>query len=271
MGQNPTKRMPLFVKPIRKLGVRDIATAMRNHYEGTPMDMRTDIGAGAYARPYRWRPMTWELDSVKYIHERAVATQQTGFWFIAESRMAAPKLGGVLWFAVDDAATSCLTPIFSCATSVPECFRQGNGDMLTYSPTSAFWLFNRVTNFAYSRYDAMSADILRIQQTFETEMLNNVNNVYIALNTRHNAPLPQIIDTLTHLTNHYAQDMMQRWQQLDQYLLVKYIDGNIKKEQNGKFVRTKDGIAPSPMQPHLPEKIKRAIVEDHGDVIISVE
>ena len=271
MGHNLENRMPLYVKPSRRLGVSDIAAAMRNHYEGTPMDMRRDIGAGAYARPYRWRPMTWEVDSVKYIHERAVATQQTGFWFVAESRMAAPKLGGVLWFGVDDAATSCLTPVFSCAKAVPECFREGNGDMLTYSPTSAFWLFNRVTNFAYSRYDAMSADILRVQKDFETEMTKNVNNVYDMLKKGGASALPAQTDTLTRLTSLYASQMMQRWQELDRYLLVKYIDGNIKKEKGSKFERTPAGICPAPLQPHLPEHIRRAIANDHGEVIMGGE
>jgi dipeptidase len=267
MGHNLSERMPLYIKPNRKLDVADIAAAMRNHYEGTPMDMRLDIGAGAYGCPYRWRPMTWDLDSVKYIHERAVATQQTGFWFVAQCRMAAPGLGGVLWFGVDDAATSCLTPVFSAATAVPQCLRAGNGDLLTYSPTAAFWLFNRVTNFAYSRYDAMSADIIKVQKSFEDEMLNNVNHVYDMLNKNKDLPKAQLTDSLTRYTALYAQDMFQRWQALDQYLLVKYIDGNIKKEHDGKFERTPQGIAPAPLQPHLPELIRRAIVDDNGDIL----
>ncbi|GHS87301.1 peptidase C69 [Bacteroidia bacterium] len=270
MGRNLTHRMPLYIKPNRKLGVRDIAAAMRDHYEGTPMDMRTDIGAGAYGRPYRWRPMTWELDSVKYLHERAAATQQTGFWFVAESRLLASQLGGILWFGVDDAATSCLTPIFGCSTDVPNCFRQGNGDMLTYSPTSAFWLFNRVTNFAYSRYDAMSADILKVQKDFEEESYRIVDNILLQMKDiemEKAAKQDLLTKVLTEFSITRADKLFKRWQELDNYLLVKYIDGNIKKEKDGTFERTPDGICPSPLQPHLPEKIRRAIVNDNGEIL----
>ncbi|MDR0711951.1 MAG: C69 family dipeptidase [Prevotellaceae bacterium] len=263
MGHNLKHRMPLYVKPNRSLGVEDIAAAMRDHYEGTPMDMRTDIGAGAYACPYRWRPMTWTLDSVSYIHERATATQQTGFWFVAESR--APRTGGILWFGVDDAATSCLTPIFSCSTSVPECFAVGNGDMLTYSPTSAFWLFNRVTNFAYSRYNAMSADIIKVQRELEEESARIVDK---AIQQVQDISDPNMqVAMLTELSVNRAEKLMERWQQLDGYLMVKYIDGNIKKEKNDAFERTPYGACPMPSQPQLPEKFRRAIVNDNGETL----
>ncbi|MDR3189446.1 MAG: C69 family dipeptidase [Prevotellaceae bacterium] len=263
MGHNLKHRMPLYVKPNRSLGVEDIAAAMRDHYEGTPMDMRKDVGAGAYACPYRWRPMTWELDSVGYVHERATATQQTGFWFVAESR--APRTGGILWFGVDDAATSCLTPIFSCSTSVPRCFAVGNGDMLTYSPTAAFWLFNRVTNFAYSRYDAMSADILKVQREFEEESLRMVDKAIQQIQDISPSELQAAM--LTDWSINRAEELMKRWQQLDAYLLVKYIDGNIKKEKDGAFERTPHDACPSPLQPQLPEKFRRAIVNDNGETL----
>jgi dipeptidase len=266
--------MPLYTKPERKLGVADIAAAMRDHYENTPMDMRTDIGAGAYARPYRWRPMTWELDSVKYLHERATATQQTGFWFVAECRLIAPQLGGILWFGVDDAATSVLTPIFSCITSVPECFRQGNGDMLTYSPTSAFWLFNRVSNFAYSRYDAMSKDIVEAQQVFEEKAMTQVNETIATIqrellqSSADKKVSPSALAALlTEYSTARAQELFSHWQQLDNYLLVKYIDGNIKRETDGTFERTPYGGCPAPLQSHLPEKVRRAIVNDNGETL----
>jgi dipeptidase len=265
MGHNLQHRMPLYVKPTRKLGVADVAVAMRNHYEGTLMDMRTDIGAGPYSCPYRWRPMTWKLDSVSYVHERATATQQTGFWFVADCRLAAPQLGGVLWFAVDDAATSCLTPVFGCATDVPSCLRVGNGDMLTYSPTSAFWLFNRVTNFAYSRYDAMSADIAKVQQEFEGESYALVDRTIAQISAI--APLAEQVKMLTDFSVSRGEKLFSRWQNLDQYLLVKYIDGNIKRERGSAFERTPYNNCPSPQQPQLPEKFRRIIVEDNGKVL----
>ncbi|MCF0176733.1 MAG: C69 family dipeptidase, partial [Bacteroidales bacterium] len=154
LGHDRSKRFPLFVKPSRKLGVKDVADAMRDHFEGTPMDMTQDIGAGGNALPYRWRPMSFTSGGNSYCNERAIATQQTGFWLVGQSRKELPDaVGGLLWFGTDDSATSYLTPIYTCTSEVPECFREGNGDLLTYSPTSAFWMCNRVANACYKMYN----------------------------------------------------------------------------------------------------------------------
>ena len=134
MGKNLEKDLPLYVYPRRKIGVKDVADVMRDHFEGSPMDMTQDIGAGGNALPYRWRPMEWEFDGKTYVNERAIATQQTGFWMVGQARDYVPDVvGGILWFGTDDAATSYLTPIYTATTAVPECFRQGNGDLLHYS------------------------------------------------------------------------------------------------------------------------------------------
>ena len=150
MGYELDSEMPLWIRPQRKISVKDVADAMRDHFEGTPMDMTTDIGAGGNACPYRWRPMNFEWDGVRYVNERAIATQQTGFWFVAQARGYLPReVGALLWFGCDDAATSYLTPIYVSSKEVPECLEVGNGDMLHYSPTSTFWLCNRVANACY--------------------------------------------------------------------------------------------------------------------------
>ncbi|MDR1226761.1 MAG: C69 family dipeptidase [Prevotellaceae bacterium] len=268
MGHNLTNRIPLYIKPNRQLSALDIAGFMRNHYEGTPMDMTKDFGAGAFACPYRWRPMTWKLDSVDYLHERAIATQQTGFWFVAEARAGLPSpIAGVLWFGVDDAATSCLTPIYGSSTVVPECFRVGNGDMLTYSPTAAFWTFNRVTNFAYLRYNAISADIIKVQQDQEQQAQKDLFNADEVILNLYKSEPSKVQDYINNFSVKTAEQMHARWQDLDKYLLVKFIDGNIKKEDASGFTRTPYGNAPSPIQPELPEKYRRAIVQDNGEVL----
>ncbi|MBQ5914971.1 MAG: C69 family dipeptidase, partial [Alistipes sp.] len=143
MGYNKDNRMPLWVKPSKKISPKQVFDGMRDHYEGTKMDMTKDLGAGGHGLPYRWRPMSWKVDDKTYVNERAIATQQTGFWVVGQAR---PGKTGILWFGVDDAATSCLTPIYCNTTKAPECMAEGNGSMLEYTPTSAFWLFNRVTN-----------------------------------------------------------------------------------------------------------------------------
>ena len=147
-GHDLSTRMPLWIKPDRKITNLDMMSFMRDHLEGTPLDMRKDVGAGPFHLPYRWRPLDWSVGddtSNIYCNERATATQQTGFSFVAEARSWLPDpIGGILWFGVDDAATTCYTPMYCGMTRVPESYAVGNGDLLTYSSTSAFWAFNFV-------------------------------------------------------------------------------------------------------------------------------
>lgn len=278
MGHNKENRMPLWVKPRAKVSPKTVFDCMRDHYEGTPMDMTTDIGAGGHNCPYRWRPMEFEVDGVKYVNERATATQQTGFWFVAQARPGVTDDMGILWFGVDDAATSCLTPIFCSAQEVPECFREGNGSMLEYSPTSAFWLFNRTTNFAYMRYDMIAADIRKVADKWENEMLENVQQV----NARVGRMSPAARrNYLTQLSVETAQQLFDRWQKLNGYLLVKYVDGNVKSEHGDvlSFLDGEGGPAhfvdngngkqiPDKIQfPGYNEKWKRAVAADNGETL----
>ena len=282
MGHNKNNRMPLWVKPRAKVSPKTLFDCMRDHYEGTPMDMTADLGAGGHNCPYRWRPMEFEVDGVKYVNERATATQQTGFWFVAQARPGVTDDMGILWFGVDDAATSCLTPIFCSAQEVPECFREGNGSMLEYSPTSAFWLFNRTTNFAYMRYDMISADIRKVADKWENDMLRNVQ----ALNAKVGKMSPGARrGYLTELSVSTAQQLFDRWQKLNGYLLVKYMDGNVKSEHGdvlsfldgdggpAHFVDNGNGKQiPGKIQfPGYNEKWKRAVAADNGEVLKAVK
>ena len=278
MGHNKENRMPLWVMPRTKVSPKTLFDCMRDHYEGTPMDMTADIGAGGHNCPYRWRPMEFEVDGVSYVNERATATQQTGFWFVAQARPDVTRDMGVLWFGVDDAATSCLTPIFCSAQEVPECFREGNGSMLEYSPTSAFWLFNRTTNFAYMRYDMISADIRKVTDKWENDMLANVRNIDARVGRMSPAARRSY---LTQLSVETAQELFDRWQKLNSYLLVKYMDGNVKSEHGdvltfldgeggpAHFVDNGNGRQiPGKIQfPGYNEKWKRAVAADNGETL----
>lgn len=276
MGYNAANRMPLWVKPAAKISPKQVFDAMRDHFEGTPMDMTKDLGAGGHGLPYRWRPMSFEVDGKEYINERATATQQTGFWMVGQAR---PGKTGILWFGVDDAATSCLTPIYCNTTEVPECFAEGNGSMLEYSPTSAFWLFNRVTNFAYLRYDMMSADIRKVVDFWERSMLEAVAGVDWTVEGM--SPKQQR-KHLTQFSVNTAQVMFENWTRLDKYLLIKYMDGNVKSEHDDvlRYVIGEGGDAshfvdngngrdiPGDIQfPGYNDKWKRAVVEDNGEVL----
>ena len=264
MGHNPANRLPLWVKPTHKLSPKQVFDAMRDHYEGTPLDMTTDIGAGGHALPYRWRPMNFEVDGKTYVNERAIATQQTGFWMVGQARQDKTS---ILWFGTDDAATSPLTPIYVNTTEAPECLREGNGTMLKYSDTSMFWITNRVTQFAYLRYDLIGKKVREFIDEWENKAFDLVEHIDIALANTPSAKKKAKI--ATEFSTSTAQSLFDIWVNLDKYLMVKYIDGNVKGEDENGFMDNGNGkdIPGEIEQPGYSEKWKRAVAADHGKTL----
>ena len=300
MGHNPANNMPLWIKPAGKVSVKDVADVMRDHYEGTPMDMTQDIGAGGNALPYRWRPMGFTYDGKEYTNERAIATQQTAFWFVGQSRGNYPDvLGGIIWFGTDDAATSYATPIYTNSEIVPECFREGNGDMLTYSSTSSFWLNNRVANACYKMYNYMAPFVREHIDRFENsqisegvpqtdakalELYNDIAEKEMKKQSKKNPGYDPMTDTgdaflqvkqyLTSYSVSTADAIFSAWKKMEETLLVKFIDGNVKAQnEDGTFVHSpeSEGIPDGLTQPGYTEYWKEAVAHFHGDVVKKVE
>ena len=271
-GENPANKMPLYIKPEGKVTVKALADVMRDHYEGTPFDFSEDMGAGVSRLPYRWRPMSFELDGKEYMFERSIATQQTGFWYLGQARSWLPDVvGGLLWFGVDDAATSALTPIYTNITAVPECFREGNGSMIEYSPTSAFWLFNRVAQYAYLFYDRVQPEVRAAIDRYESENVELVKEYDArALKMVENGNENQAKRMLTEWCQHRSQYLFDTWTDMSNYLLVKFMDGNVKRQnEDGSFQDNGSGkpIPASPLHPKFRERWLRGVVKDHGDVM----
>ncbi len=255
--------MPLWVKPDRKVSVNDMKWAMRDHFEGTPMDMTKDIGAGPFAVPYRWRPMTFKVDGVEYLNERAIATQQTGFSLVAQMNAANPDpMKGILWFGVDDTNTCVYIPVYSSMTRVPHEFEHGNGDMLTLSWDAAFWVNNYVANQAYNRYSQMIPDIRRVQQAEEARLEAEVDSLRGVVSTLGAA---EARDALQAHTEMASARCLKNYRNLGDYLLVKYLDGNIKREKDGEFERTPEGMCVSPIFGGYDERYYRSIADETGD------
>ena len=265
MGHNKENRMPLWVKPRAKVSPKLLMDCMRDHYEGTKMDMTTDIGAGAEGCPYRWRPMYFEVDGVEYCNERATATQQTGFWLVGQAR---PGKVGILWFGTDDAATSPLTPIYVTSTEVPECLREGNGSMLKYSDTSMFWITNRIAQFAYLRYNIVGKHVRSVVDAWENAKIKEVEQVDIALANLANKE-KKARKLATDYTLQCADNLFNTWVELDKYLMVKYIDGNVKGEDENGFIDNGNGkdIPGKIEQPGYSEAWKRAVAKDKGEIL----
>lgn len=260
-------RMPLWIKPDKKITVHDVMNNMRNHLEGTELDMSKDIGAGPFGVPYRWRPLTWEVDSMTYCNERATATQQTGFSFVSQMRSWLPnEIGGIFWFGVDDVASSVYTPIYCSSTRVPESFKVGNGDMMTYSQTAAFWVFNEVSNLAYTRYNSIHPEIATKQQQIEQNYITYSPAIDMAASELYKTDKKLAIEFLTEYSVNSANKLVKDWRSFYEYLFVKYMDGNVKEKRevpaNYKYV------TPKLEQPGYNEQWKKSVVEDTKEKLL---
>jgi len=259
MGYNLKNRMPLYIKPDRKLSVLDVIALNRDYYQNTKMDMTKDMGAGPFGCIVRWRPLTWKVDGVEYFNERAISTQQTGFAFVAQARSWLPNpIGGIFWFSVDDTYSNCYTPIYCGTTKVPESYAVGNGDIMTFSETSAFWTFNQVSNFAYTRYNVIIKDIQAVQSELENSYFNNVNNIDKQALELYKKDPKAGIDFITEYSVKTGNATVARWKKLYQDLFVKYMDGNIKTKVPGQR-------NPKVEQPGYGEDWYRKIVKETGD------
>lgn len=259
--------MPLFVKPNRKLSVQDVKNAMRDHYEGTPLDISKDFGAGPYHTPYRLSPLDFEVNGQKYFHERPISTQQSGFVFVAQMRADMPDaVGGVLWFATDDANMTVFTPVYCCTNKVPTCYTRVDGaDYITFSWNSSFWVFNWIANMVYPRYDLMIGDV-RSAQTELENIFNmaqeGVESVAVKLLEKDPEAAKEFLTNYTNLT---AQSTLDAWKRLGEFLIVKYNDGVVKRVKDGKFERNSIGQPAGVLRPGYPKEFLEEYVKQTGD------
>jgi len=265
-GENgyATNRMPLWIKPNRKISQIDIFNFMGDHLEGTELDMTKDIGAGPFEKPYRWRPLTWEVDGVAYCNERATATQQTGFSFVAQLRNWLPDfIGAINWFAVDDAATTVYVPMFASITKIPKPYKQGNGSLMNFTMESAFWVFNMVSNFAYTRYNVMYPEIEVVQSELHKKFVEEVNQLDKKMTEMYKSDPAKVQKMVNDYSNEAAVYTHKKWTELYAHLFTKYMDGNVKTP-----TEVPEGYkyyAPELKQPGYGEDWYKKIVDETGD------
>lgn len=259
-----TNRMPLWVKPAEKVDVYTVMENMRNHLEGTELDMSKDMGAGAFGNPYRWRPLTWEVDGETYCNERATATQQTGFSFVAQLRSWMPDpVGGINWFSVDDAATTVYVPMYCGITEIPQSFEQGFGGLMDFNYDAAFWIFNLVSNYTYTRYNLIYPEVRQVQQALEKKFIAQTEKMQDQLKAMYETNPVKAITMANYYSNMAAAETTARWQVLFESLFVKYMDGNVKVKAEPKEDYLY--VTPELEQPGYGEDWYRRIVKETGD------
>ncbi len=261
--------MPLFVRPERKLSVQDVKDMMRDHYEGTPLALDDDPGMGPFEAPYRPTPLTWSVDGKTYFNERPISTQQSAFVMVSQMRSWLPDyVGGVLWFGCDDANMMAFTPVYCCTDLVPECYSDKVADGLNFSFKSAFWVCNWVSSIVYPRYSQLFGELENVRDRLEKDynaLQDRTEKEALALAKEDGKGEEAARDYLTDYTNRVAAGMLYEWMELGKRLMVKYLDGGVRPERDGQFLRTPGGLGVPVERPGYPERYRREIVKATGD------
>lgn len=261
-----TEPMPLYVKPDKKVSVREIQHAMRDHYEGTPLDITKDCGAGVFGMPYRLSPLTFKVDGEEYFNERPISTQQSAFVFVSQMRSSMPDaIGGVLWFGLDDANMTVFTPVYCNTDRVPVSYAEGNGDCVTFSWDSAFWIYNWVADMIRPRYSLMVEDMRTVQNSLEDMYADAQEGVENAAMKLYQKDPQQAKEFLTNYTSMSAQTAVDSWKKLGEFLVVRYNDGAVKRVKNGKLVRPEVGNHAPLDRPGYTKEFLKELVKSTGD------
>ncbi|MGD0342435.1 MAG: C69 family dipeptidase [Bacteroidales bacterium] len=264
MGENLKNRMPLWIKPDKKLDLNDVKNIMRDYYQNTPMDMTKDPGAGPFGSTVKWRPMEWKVDSIKYFNERAISTMQTGFSFIAQSRSWLPDpVGGINWFSVDDTYYTVYSPMYCGITEVPHSFAVGNGDMMTFSDDAAFWVFNQVSNFVYTRTRLLISDLQSKQKELEDRYMAESADIDKEASDLFKNDQAAAVKYLTDYSIKSGNNTVAQWKDLYKFLFTKYVDGNVKVKQ--AVPKGYKMMNPKLSQPGYGDEWNRFIVKNTGN------
>ena len=276
LGKNPDAQdMPLWVVPNKKVSVQDVENVMRDHYEGTPLSVAdgSDIGGGIWEMPYRPTPLMYKVDGKQYFNERPVSTQQSGFVFVSQMRSWLPReIGGVFWFANDDANMAAFTPVYCSMTQRPECYNTPGVDAVHFSKKNAYWVCNMTSNMVYPRYSLMFPTLKEVRDSLDNSYFAAQAGVEKKAQELYAQNPQAAVKYLNDYSVEKAQQMLARWNQLFEFMVVKYNDMIIKPtDKNGNFEKTPYGLGARPARPGYPEKFAKQLVKQTGDKFLVPE
>ena len=276
LGKNPDAQdMPLWVVPNKKVSVKDVENVMRDHYDGTPLSVAdgSDIGGGIWEMPYRPTPLMYKVDGKQYFNERPVSTQQSGFVFVSQMRSWLPReIGGVFWFANDDANMAAFTPVYCSMTERPECYNTPGVDAVHFSKKNAYWVCNMTSNMVYPRYSLMFPTLKEVRDSLDNSYFAAQAGVEKKAQELYAQNPQAAVKYLNDYSVEKAQQMLGRWNQLFEFMVVKYNDMIIKPtDKNGTFKKTPYGLGATPVRPGYPEKFAKQLVKQSGDKFLVPE
>ena len=258
--------LPMWIIPDKKLTVNDVIECMRDHFEGTALAMDNDPGAGLYDSPFRPQPLRYDNEGASMFNERPVATAHSAFTYVCQLRSFLPReVGGVIWWGNDDSGMVAYTPVYCCADRVPRCYDTPGADAFHFSDENAYWVCNWVSNMVYPRWNLLYPELKQVRDSLQGS--------YFAHQPEVERRALELLKTDRDSANAYlgnyghevGEQMVKRWREMAYHMIVKYNDGVVRQEENGKYKRNKSGFRPVLSRPGMSKKSKKRIREATGD------
>ena len=258
--------LPLWIIPDKKLSVADVIACLRDHFEGTPLAMDNDLGAGLYDSPFRPQPLRYEVDGTTLFNERSVSTPHTAFTWVCQLRDFMPReVGGLMWWGNDDSAMVAYTPVYCCADRVPRCYDTPGADAFHFSQDNAYWVCNWVSNMVYPRYSLLYPELEQVRDSLQASYFARQAEVERHALELVAADRDSAISYLSDYSCEVGEQMLARWREMATHMIVKYNDGVVREEVNGKYMRSASGFRPILTRPGMTQKARRRLHEATGD------
>ncbi|MCK5028680.1 MAG: C69 family dipeptidase [Bacteroidales bacterium] len=236
---------PFSVKPDKKVSLENLVMAFKDYYEGTPYDMTRSIKStdkdgktiiSPLANPFMpydqldisnvsggWYSVNHENGKIDFLGERTIARWYTMYATIIQCRDWLPdEIGGVVWLAQDNVATSIYVPVYCSATDLPKSYKTP-GRVNGYTRESAWWAFNRMGTLAAQRWGDTRHDVDAVWNPMQKEMFENQEVFEEEALKLYNAKKPQkAINYVTRYSNDKANEVVEKAWELGDFLWTKY-------------------------------------------------
>ena len=257
--------LPMWIIPDRPLTVGTVIECLRDRFEGTQFAMDDDPGAGIYDSPFRPQPSRYNDKGTTMFHERSVATTHTAFTWVCQLRGFMPReVGGIIWWGNDDSGMVAYTPVYCCASRVPHCYNDPNADAFTFSDECAYWVCNWVSNMVYPRWSLLYPELQQVRDSLQTSYFARQPEVEAQALELIQRDRGAAISLLTDYGCELGDQMLKRWRQMAYHMIVKYNDGVIRQEENGRYLRNSSGFRPRLTRPGMSDKVRHRIHQSTG-------
>jgi len=236
---------PFSVKPDTLVSLEKLVSIFKDYYESTPYDMTRLITTSdkdgktivsPLANPFMpydqlniqnvrggWYHVDDESGNIRFLGERTIARWYTMYATIIQCRNWLPdEIGGVVWLAMDNVATSIYIPVYCSVTDLPKPYKtpgRPNG----FTNESAWWTFNRLGTLTAQRWGDMRYDVDAVWAPWQKELFERQKEIETeALEMYDSKNIDKTILFLTNYTNEWGNKVVKKAWELGDFLWTKY-------------------------------------------------